>query len=295
MKAFQLPPKTQAKLVKATPHKEFDRKNPPRQAISLKLRATLSLATLRQINPNLPDVFVRMRDDAHTQAQVEGVPPVLFELRAPELTLPISLDSEFTGYTVNVDRAMGDLELYGCKVGKIKVTEILLEGEHGMGVVEWSVGSDEKITPELVGAVCSMEGEDVWLGQKAPDKPDEVKAVAKARKHQREVEAAGQQRLDEGGGQQQSAGEAFAAAHGGSQGPREGAGGDDDSEGGNPDAGGAGEAVRGENWPFPQGGSELSDMERTRRAAAGEQPPQDATHEPLPKRRGKGNGAAATH
>lgn len=279
MKAFQLPPKTQAKLVKATPHKEFDGKNPLRQAISLRMRATLSLATLRQINPNLPDVFVRLRDDAHTQAQVEGVPPVLFELRAPEVALPISLDSEFTGYTVTVDRAMGDLELYGCKVGKIKVAEILLDGEHGMGVIEWSLGSDEKITPELVGVLCDMEGGDVWLGQKAPDKPEEVKAVQKARKNQREAEASGQQRLDEGGGTQ-DAGDAFAAVHGGSQGPREG--GDDDSEGGNPDAAGGEtkEPVRGENWPFPTGGSELSDFERSRRERAGEQPPQDATHEP---------------
>ena len=54
--------------------------------------------------------------------------------------------------------------------------------------------------------------------------------------------------------------------------------------------------VRGENWPFPTGGSGLSDFERSRRAAAGEQPPQDATHEPAPKRgRAKGNGAATAH
>ena len=46
MKAFQLPPKTQAKLVKTTPHKEFAGKA-LRQAISLRVKATLSLATGR--------------------------------------------------------------------------------------------------------------------------------------------------------------------------------------------------------------------------------------------------------
>lgn len=196
MKAFQLPAKTQAKLVKTTPHKEFAGKE-LRQAISLRLRATLSLGTLMQINQHLPSMFMRRRDDADTQTPVEGVPPVVLERLAPEVSLPIALDSEFTGYVVTLDRAMGDLELYGCTVSKIKVTEIAPEGDYGTGVIEWSVGSDEKITPELVGLLCDMEGGDVWLGQRAPDKPAEVAEVKKARKRQADAEAAGQQRLEE--------------------------------------------------------------------------------------------------
>ena len=180
MKAFQLPAKTQAKLVKTTPHKQFDGKNPMKQAISLRLRATLSLAVLQQINPHLPAMFMRRRDDADKQASVDGVPPVVLERLALEVTLPISLESEFTGYTALIDRAMGDVELYGCTVSRIKVTELLAEGEYGMGVIEWSLGSDEKITPELVGLLCDMEGGDVWLGQKAPEKPEEEKAIKKA-------------------------------------------------------------------------------------------------------------------
>ena len=197
MKAFQLSPKTQAKLVKTTPHKEFDGKNPLKQAISLRLRASLSLELLCQISPHLPSMFMRRRDDAETQAPVEGVPPVVLERLAPEASLPISLDSEFTGYTVTIDRAMGDVELYGCTVSKIKVTEVTPEGEHGIGVIEWSLGSDEKITPELVGLLCDMEGGDIWMGQRAPEKPEQEQAVRKARKKQAAAEAAGQQRLDE--------------------------------------------------------------------------------------------------
>ena len=216
MKAFQLPLKAQAKLVKATPHKEFDGKNPLKQAISLRLKARLSLALLRQFSPNAPDIFVRRRDDAEQQQVVDGVPPVLLELVAPDLALPVGFSGEFTGYTVTIDRAMGDIELYGCKVSKIKVDEPMPDGEHGSAVVEWSLGSDEKITPELVGLLCSMEGDDVWLGQRAPEKPAEEKAIKASRKKQEQAEAAGQQRLDGAGAaaDPDAAGDAFAAAHG---------------------------------------------------------------------------------
>lgn len=200
MKAFQLPPKTQAKLVKATPHKEFDGKSPLKQAISLRLRAKLSLAFLTQINPRLPAMLVRRRDDADVQQPVEGVPPIVLERLAPEVKLPITLDSEFTGYTALVDRAMGGLELYGCRVSKIQVAEVIPEGEHGIGEIEFSVGSDEKITPELVGALCDMEGADVWVGLKAPDKPVEEAQKTKARNKKDRLEAQGQQRLTEATG-----------------------------------------------------------------------------------------------
>lgn len=234
MKAFQLPAKTQAKLVKATPHKEFngpDRK----QAISLRMRATLSLAVLRQFSPYAPDMLVRRRDDADTQVQVDGVPPVLLERVAPTATLP-SFDDEFSGYTVTIDRAMGDIELYGCTVSKIKITEVTPEGEHGAGVIEWSVGSDEKITPELVGALCELEAGDVWIGQKAPDKPVEEAAAKKARKKQSELEAAGQQRID----QQQTPEGALAAAVGGDASTTDGAGPDQDPDRGDDDGEGEG-------------------------------------------------------
>lgn len=216
MKAFQLPLKTQAKLVKATPHKEFDGKNPLKQAISLRLKARLSLALLRQFSPNAPDIFVRRRDDAEQQQVVDGAPPVLLELVAPDLALPVGFSGEFTGYTVTIDRAMGDIELYGCKVSKIKVDEPMPDGEHGSAVVEWSLGSDEKITPELVGLLCSMEGDDVWLGQRAPEKPAEEKAIKASRKKQEQAEAAGQQRLDGAGAaaDPDAAGDMFAAEHG---------------------------------------------------------------------------------
>lgn len=200
MKAFQLPPKTQAKLVKATPHKEFDGKNPLKQAISLRLRAKLSLAFLQQINPDIPSALVRRREDADVQQPVEGVPPIVLERVAPEFKLPYTLDSEFTGYTALIDRAMGDVELYGCKVSKIQVTEIICEGEHGIGEIEWSLGSDEKITPALVGVVCDMEGGDIWLGQKAPDNPVEQAATTKARNKKDRLEQQGQQRLTEATG-----------------------------------------------------------------------------------------------
>lgn len=193
MKAFQLPPQTQAKLVKPTPHKEFDGKNPLKQAISLKMRATLALATLRQFSPHAPELFVRPRTDA--QQTVEGVAPVTVERCVPELVLPVGFDIELTGYTVQIDRATGEIELYGCKLNKIKVVEIQLEGE-GLGVIEWSIGSDEQITPELVGLLCAMEGNDIGIGQKAPDKPEEQTTIKKERKRQKDAEAAGQQRLD---------------------------------------------------------------------------------------------------
>lgn len=193
MKAFQLPPQTQAKLVKPTPHKEFDGKNPLKQAISLKMRATLALATLRQFSPHAPELFVRQRTDA--QQTVEGVAPVTVERSVPELVLPVGFDIELTGYTVQIDRATGEIELYGCKLNKIKVVEIQLEGE-GLGVVEWSIGSDEQITPELVGLLCAMEGNDIGIGQKAPEKPAEEATTKKERKRQKDAEAAGQQRLD---------------------------------------------------------------------------------------------------
>jgi hypothetical protein len=200
MKAFQLPARTQAKLVKATPHKEFDGKNPLKQAISLSLEATLSLGVLAQINPNIPGMLVRRRE-IDPQQQVDGVQPVLFEVLVPELALPIGIDGEFSGYTTLIDRATGDLELYGCKVGKLKVKEVTPhEGENVTAVVAWSIGSDEKITEELVGALCAMEAGDIWLGQKAPDKPVEEAAKTKARSRKAALEQQGQQRLTEATG-----------------------------------------------------------------------------------------------
>jgi hypothetical protein len=199
MKSFELPKGTQAKLVKATPHKEFAGPDMI-QAISLRLKATLSLRHLVQINPALPGLFVRRREDADVQKPVDGVEPIVLELVAPEMTLPLALEPEFTGYTVVIDRAMGDIELYGAKVSKIKVAEIITQGEDGLGVIEWSVGSDERITPELVGMLCGMEAGDVWLGQTAPANPAEATAAKKHKKKQEALEAQGQQRIDGGGG-----------------------------------------------------------------------------------------------
>lgn len=228
MRAFQLPAKTQAKLVKATPHKEFEGKNPTRQAISLRMRATISLQALRQISPNLPEMLVRRRDDADVQKPVDGVPPVVLERLAPEAALPFNIDGEFTGYTVNLDRAMGDIELYGCKLSRFKINEVIPEGEHGMAEFEWSIGSDEKITPELVGALCGMEAGDVWLGQKAPDKPAaELEKAKKANRKQEALEAAGQQRIDT-----QTPESALAASLAGDASITEGGG----RDAGNPDA-----------------------------------------------------------
>lgn len=249
MRKFELPSGTQVKLVKTTPHQEFNGPKERKQAISLRLRSTLSLAILRQFSEHAPDALVRRRDDADTQAPVEGVAPVVMERVAPTMVLPLGFDDEFTGYTVTIDRAVEPLELYGCSVGKIKVVEVTAEGSSGTGVIEWSIGSDEKIAPEVVGLLCSLEASDIWIGQKAPEKPAEDKAARKARERQAAAEAAGQQRIDDAGTTTPE--QALAAAVAGDPKP--------------------GEPERGENWPFPTEGKTV------------DPPSQELTHERLRK------------
>lgn len=240
MKAFELTKKTRMHLANAHPFKERHGDELV-QAITLSVRMEASSEHLEALHEGLRDMLFWNKEEASGQVIAEGVARVLPDLRCPIVKMPLQLDLELTGYTVTIDYGLGpdrgsDLELYGCKLSKFKVEAI----EGGSAAISWTIGSDEKITPELVGALCGLAGSEIELLQVAPKVAGdaEKKQQRKAAKKQKEAEAAGQQRLD--AQQQTGPVDALKAA------VQPEGGGDDggsDSEGGHPDAG-AGDASK---------------------------------------------------
>jgi hypothetical protein len=90
------------------------------------------------------------------------------------------------------------LELYGCALDKFEVDA----KEGGSVVVRWSLASNKTVTPELVGALCALEGCEI-VATLQPPKPDAV------------IDGTGEEFKKD----HPDAGDLFAAEHGGEAGP----------------------------------------------------------------------------
>lgn len=159
MKTFDLPAASRLLLTKATPRKEHHG-NDLVQAISLRFAWTTTNDNLALLHPNLKPLLFWKTPAVEAQAELAGLPEITPNLRVPELALPVKFDAEFTGYTLHIEHGIDDesaLELYVCELSKFTVDA----KEGGSVTIAWSLASNKEITPELVGILCGLEGEEI--------------------------------------------------------------------------------------------------------------------------------------
>lgn len=173
MKAFELSSPSRLRLTKVTPRKELHGDERV-QAVSLRVRLDTSNDVLHKLHPGLLDMlFFRAADDAG-QPELDGVPETKPNLRCPLVKQPLKLDGySLSGYTMTIEHGIDDttaLQLYVCELDKFEVEAT----EGGSVGVIWSVASNKEITPELVGALCDLEGAEIVATQTAPKEPAPV-------------------------------------------------------------------------------------------------------------------------
>lgn len=159
MKTFDLPAGTRLKLTKTTPRKEHHG-DELKQAISLRLTWETTNENLAALHPGLKDALYWRPPALGAQQTAEGIPETAPCLRVPTLAMPLKVDLSFSGYTITIDHGIDEtsaLELYVCELSKF--TADALEG--GTVSIAWSLASSKEITPELVGALCALEGGEI--------------------------------------------------------------------------------------------------------------------------------------
>lgn len=172
MKAFELPAGTRLKLTKTTPRKEIHGEDHV-QAISLRLRWETTNDSLAKLHPNLKAMLFFRSEPEEAQSQIDGVPEIIPNLRCPVVALPLKVEGEFSGYQLTIEHGIDDstvLQLYLCEMSKYQVDA----KEGGTAIIEWSLASNKEVTPELVGALCALEGEEITCELVAPEAPAQV-------------------------------------------------------------------------------------------------------------------------
>ncbi|MEY4429139.1 MAG: hypothetical protein RLZZ182_1828 [Pseudomonadota bacterium] len=166
MQAFELPSGTYVTITKTTPRKEHHGDDLV-QAISLRLSWTTTNDSLAKLHPNLKAALYWKQPGEEAQERIGGVPEITPNLRVPTMATPVTVEASFSGYTLTIDHGIDEstaLELYGCSLEKFKVDP----KEGGSVTISWSVSSNKSVTPELVGALCGLEGDEVTLQMVAP-------------------------------------------------------------------------------------------------------------------------------
>lgn len=157
MNTFDLPACARVKITKVTPRKETHGKELV-QAISLRFEWwPADNASVNMLHEGLQDALWWTPPEAAAQVQLDGVPAVKKHRRVPTLHMPLKVETRFTGYTLKIEHGIDDstaLELYGCALDKFEVDA----KEGGSAVVRWSLASNKALTPQLVGALCDLEG-----------------------------------------------------------------------------------------------------------------------------------------
>lgn len=174
MKKFELPSGTYLTVSKSTPRKECHGDEHV-QAISLRLSWTTTNDSLEKLHPNLKAMLFWKTPSEEAQERLEGVPEITPNLRVPTVATPLAISAEYSGYQLTIDHGMDEssaLQLYQCEMDKFKVDP----KEGGSVTISWSLSSNKSVTPELVGALCGLEGEDVTVELVAPEmvQPDDV-------------------------------------------------------------------------------------------------------------------------
>lgn len=243
---FELKIPTDVKLAKFTPRVEKHGKDEV-SAATLRLMLQREAAQLDDVAPGLRDMLFKAVEG---QEQLPGMPPStpLMRCNAAQ-TLQLKVSAE--GWTIKIDRGIDESDpmvISGCKVDAVVVDNI---GDEA-AIVSFNVGSND-ISEEEAGWLFGHQRRMLRVQLLAPEaKPEAIDGSTEAFKKD-----------------YPEAGDMFAAEHGG-KGPEDEGGEEDGS--GNPDgAPGAGSSddQMGRDWPLPENGSELSDMERSaqRRAA----------------------------
>lgn len=167
MKKFELPGGTYLLITKATPRKEHHGDDLV-QAISLRLSWTTINENLNKLHQQLKDMLFWKVPNEDQQERIEGVPDRVPNLRVPTLATPLSIEASYSGYQLTVDHGIDEstaLELYQCTLDKFKIDP----KEGGSVTISWSLSSNKEVTPELVGALCGLEGEEVTISLTAPE------------------------------------------------------------------------------------------------------------------------------
>lgn len=166
MKKFELPKNTRLQITKATPRKECHGDEHV-QAISLRMAWETTNDSLEKLHPNLKAALYWKTPTEEAQDRIEGLPDITPNLRVPTMAAPLKIELDFTGYTLTVDHGIDEstaLQLYQCSLDKFAVEP----NEGGSVTIVWSLSSNKAITPELVGALCALEGESVTVEMVAP-------------------------------------------------------------------------------------------------------------------------------
>jgi hypothetical protein len=175
MKTFALPELSRLKLTKATPRKETHGKELV-QAISLRVEWwPTDNAAVNLLHDNLQDLLWWVPPEAAAQDELDGVPAVKKHRRVPTLHMPLKIEALFSGYTLKIEHGLDDstaLELYAVSLDKFEVEA----KEGGSVVIRWSVSSNKAITPQLVGALCGLEGGEL-IATLTPPEPGTTEAT----------------------------------------------------------------------------------------------------------------------
>jgi hypothetical protein len=173
MNAFDIPAETRVKITKATPRKETHGKELV-QAISLRMEWwPTDNGAVNLLHEGLQDAIWWTPPEAAAQADLDGVDPVKKHRRCPTLHMPLKVETAFSGYTLTIDHGIDEtteLELYGCGLDKFAVDA----KEGGSVAISWSLASNASITPQLVGALCGLEGCEVVVTLTPPAPDSEV-------------------------------------------------------------------------------------------------------------------------
>ncbi len=249
-------------------------------AVSVGLEFEFENTRLDLIDPTLRHALYKPKPDA--EPELPGVEQSTPVLRSNSIDR-VKLITAHEGWTLKVDDnidAEDPLVFGGCKVDQFSVEP----KQGGTIVLRVRVGTSD-VDAERLGYLGVNNGQAVWVQllkpEKAPDKPVIDGTVGHPGAA---AAAAGQGSLldtetPEGAlaaavgadaenipqnipADSQASGAVCEVAQVGKSGPDDDTERRDDDEGSHPD-GGAAEPARGENWPFPTGGSEKSDEQRS--------------------------------
>lgn len=202
MKKFELPKNTRLQITKATPRKECHGDEHV-QAISLRMAWDTTNESLEKLHPNLKAMLFWKTPTEEAQDRIEGLPDITPNLRVPTMATPIKIELDLTGYTLTIDHGIDEstaLQLYQCSLDKFAVDP----KEGGSVTIAWSVASNKQVTPEIVGALCGLEGESVTVELVAPIVTEAIDGTQEAFDRDHPAD-------------DRDAGELFAEAHGGDE------------------------------------------------------------------------------
>lgn len=180
MKTFDIPAGSRLKILKTTPHKEHHGKD-LKQAVSLRLEWwPADNAALNMLADGLQDSLFHIPPEVMKQNALDGIPDVKKWRRCPDLAMPVKVPKlEFSGYTLGIEHGVDDtttLALYSCVLSKFEA-----ETKEGGGApIRFSLNSSREITPELIGALCALEGSDVTITELTPPAADAIDGSTEA-------------------------------------------------------------------------------------------------------------------